>query len=467
MSSMQPNYKHILMLSDQDVLRAGNQVLFETIRGYVEAGYHVSFVTNQKDDPNVASAQELFGSKAGMVDIHRFPIPFHQVRQRIIGRGWAKRIGRLRRAFRPAPSTEQLPSLVGFPPPPERVAPFLTNAGGPANPWSRLNQHLFERGLYKTALGTARARPVDLVYAFETNATTVARRLADRFRVPLCSRYQGSFLSPSLDSGTAKRDYPFHLRGTQVPADLHVMSNDGTKGEEVLLRLGHPKERVLFLVDGIRKDIYHPEVDKAQVWGEVGIPYTPGTRVILTLSKLGPWKRHDRIIGAMPAILREAPNTYLAIAHRGEMRPILERYAQELGVAHRVVFTGPVPHTQVYRLLNACDVYVNCNDHSNLSHPVMEAMVCGKAVVSIDDGSLSGIITDGVNGVLVGLPNIKQELPAKIARLLRDDVYRAEIGRNARRFSETNLYSWDQRMKLEVERVEQLLSRHSLPAMAH
>ncbi|MBI4203255.1 MAG: glycosyltransferase family 4 protein [Chloroflexi bacterium] len=450
--------KHLLMVSDQDLLVAGNQVLFETIRGYVEAGWHVSFVTSQKDDPNVASAEELFGPKADRVSIYRFAIPFHLIRRRIIGRGWAKRISRLRRAFRRQPEEEQPFSHNGFPPPPEEVVPFLTNAAGSGGLLGRLNQRLFEYHVYKTALGTVRSRSADLVYAFETNATTVCRRLADQFHAPLCSRYQGTFLKPSLDRGSAERDYPFHLRGTKAPADLHIMSNDGTYGEEVLLRLGHSKEQVLFLVDGIRKDIYHPEVDKAQVWREVGIPYTPSMRAILTLSKLGIWKRHDRIIGAMPAILREAPDTYLVIAHRGEMRPLLEEYARKLGVAHRVVFVGPVPHTQVYRLLNACDVYVNCNDHSNLSHPVMEAMVCGKAVVSIDDGSLDGIIADGLNGALVGLPSIRDELPAKVIRLLRDDGYRAEIGRSARRFSETGLYSWEQRMKVEVERVEGLLA---------
>ncbi|MBI4340378.1 MAG: glycosyltransferase family 4 protein [Chloroflexi bacterium] len=453
---MSSSRKHLLMLSDQDVLRAGNQVLFETIRGYVEAGWYVSFVTNQKDDPNVATAQELFGPLAERVRFHRFTIPFHQVRQRIIGRGWAKRWSRLRRGAKPNPEPEQTARLAGFPPPPEQIVPFLTNTAGSTSLWSRLNQRLFERAAFKTATHIAQARPVDLVYGFEVMATPMARELADRFHAPLCTRFQGSFLKPSLDTGAAERDYPLHLRGTRVPADLCVMSNDGTHGEEVLLRLGHLQERIMFAVDGIRKDIYAPHVDKAQVWGEVGIPHTASSRVILTLSKLGIWKRHDRIIGAMPAILRESPDTYLAIAHRGEMRPLLEEYARKLGVAQRVVFVGPVPHTQVYRLLNACDVYVNCNDHSNLSHPVMEAMVCGKAVVSIDDGSLDGIITDGENGVLVGLPNIRAELSAKVIRLLKDDAFRSTIGENARRFSETGLYSWEQRMKLEVERVGRL-----------
>ena len=444
--------RHILLVSDQDVLRAGNQVLYQTIRGYADAGFHVTLVTNQKDDANVATAEELFGPDAESVEIHRFPMTFHTLRQRLIGRGWLNRLRRLRGGLR---RSAELPAP--FPSAPEETLPFAASIGETSDIASRLAARLFDRYAYRTCMEVAQARPVDLVYGFEVMAIPVARRIATELSVPLCTRFQGSFLKHALDDGTAQQLYPFHLRGTKIEADLCVMSNDGTKGDQVLLHLGHSPQQTLFLVDGVRKDIYKPETDAAAVWSEYGIPARETTRVILTLSKLSPWKRLDRIIGALPAILIEMPNTYLVISHRGPMRPQLEQYARYLGVAHRVVFTGPVPHTRVYRLLNACDLYVNCSDHSNLSNPVMEALVCGKPVVSIDDGSLDGIVTHGENGVLASLPRIKEELPAQIIALLKDDVRRIQMGENARRFAESSLYSWEERRALEVRRVDDLL----------
>ena len=440
------------MVSDQDVLRAGNQVLYQAIRGYAEAGFHVTFVTNQKEDANVATDEELFGPDADSVEIHRFPMTFHTLRQRLIGRGWLSRLRRLRGMLRRSAETP-----ASFPPLPEETLPFAGNFEETSAIASRFAARLFDRYAYKMCMEIAQMYPVDLVYGFEVMAIPVARKMATQLGVPLCIRFQGSFLKHALDDGTARQLYPFHLRGTEMEADLCIMSNDGTKGDEVLLRLGHPSQRILFLVDGVRKDIYQPETDRTTVWAEYGIPVNENTRTILTLSKLGAWKRHDRIIGAMPAILREMPDTYLVISHRGPMRPQLEQYARDLGVAHRVVFTGPVPHTQVYRLLNACDMYLNCSDHSNLSNPVMEALVCGKPVVSIDDGSLDGIVTHGENGVLAGLSHIKEEIPALIIALLKDDPGIAQMGKNARRFAESSLYSWEERMALEVQRVEELL----------
>ncbi len=442
----------MLMVSDQDMLRAGNQVLYETVHGYVAAGYRVIFVTNRKDDPNVATAEELFGKEASSVEIHRFRVGFHIWRQRLIGRGWLKRFQRLRKALTLKGPTKEEPP---YPPVPEAVLPFAAGFGDVPEFLNRFGTKLFERYAYKTCMKVARRYPIHLVYSFETGAIHVARKVATHLGVPLCTRFQGSFLKHALDEGTAKKLYPLHLKSTAIEADLCIMSNDGTKGDKVLLQLGHPPERILFLLDGVRKDFYKPEVERAAVWAGYGIPNHAKT--ILTLSKLSPWKRLDRVIGTMPAILQEVPDAYLVVGHRGAMRSLLEQYAKDLGVAHRVVFTGPMPHTHVYSLLNSCDIYVNCNDHSNLSLTVQEALVCGKPVVSIDDGSLEGIITHGQNGVLVSLPRIRDELPDQIISLLKDDARRTEMSRNARRFAEANLRTWEERMAVEVSRVEQLL----------
>ncbi|MDO8750282.1 MAG: glycosyltransferase family 4 protein [Dehalococcoidia bacterium] len=444
--------KHLLMISDQDMLRAGNQVLYQTVRGYVTAGFDVTFVTNQKDDPNVASAEELFGPDARYVDICRFPITFHTWRQRLIGKGWIRRFQKLLGVLKGHAEKEEL-----FPPALEAVVPFASGFGDTPEILSRLGTDLFERYAYRACMKIAQARPIHIVYGFETMAMPTAQRIAARLGVPLCGRFQGSFLKHALDDGTAEKLYPLYVKGTAVKADLCIMSNDGTKGEEVLLRLGHPPERILFLLDGVRKDIYRPEMDPAAVWAEYGIPAKESTRIILTLSKLSPWKRLDRVIGAMPAILREVPDAYLVITHRGTLRTQLEQYANELGVANRVIFTGPIPHTQVYRLLNACDLHVHCSDHASLSNTVMEALVCGKPVVSINDGSLDGIVTHGYNGLLANLRGIREELPAHVITLLEDDAQRSEMGRNARRFAEANLLTWEERMAIETSRVEELL----------
>lgn len=436
----------MLVISDQDMLQAGNQLLFRAIEGYIRGGFRVIFLTNVKDDSNLADKEVLFGDLAENLEINRVPVSPLLGNRRQFLKGYGRDIKE------PSPAVIS----VGFPPPPEMSLPFFT---GPQKPRlvQRLGQRRFEQAIWRAAIQIASATRIDLVCGYEVMAARVARRVANRFRVPYFKKYQGTFLYQALNEGSANRQFPLHLAGTRVPADLHVMENDGTRGLEVLVRLGHPREKILFLVDGVRKDIYHPGLGKEEAFAPYGLKVSENTKILLTLSKLSPWKRHDRIIGAMPAILRVIPDAYLVIAHRGSLREELERYAERLGVGKRVIFTGPVPHDQVYRFLNTCDVYINCNDHSNLSNTVLEALECGRPIVSLQDGSLQGIVTHGENGFLVDRTTVKADFPECIIRLLLDDESRKSMSQMARAFAERNLLSWEDRMQVEVSRLINVL----------
>jgi len=442
--------KTMLVISDQDMLRAGNQLLFRAIEGYIHGGFDVVFLTHQKNDPNLADPDELFGNLAEHLKVVRVLLEFPLTRLLKIVK--ASIPTRRSKSEKTAPEPAAL-----FPPPPEKIVDFLPATSNDGL-LPRVYRAYFNRRLRDAAMGLSKTHRFDIICGYEVMAMPVARQVADRLQVPLFNRFQGTFLRKPLEDGTVETLYPFHLKGTLVPADMYVMENDGTGGLEVLTALGHPKDRILFMLDGVRKDIYRPGLNKAEVYRPYGIPINEKTRIILTLSKLSPWKRHDRIIGSMPKILKKLPDACLVIAHRGPLRTQLEKYACDLGVDHRVVFTGPVPHEQVYRFLNACDVYVNCNDWSNLSNTVLEALECGRPVVSINDGSLQGVVTDRENGLLVDIKEIRTKLPARIIQLLRKDDMRNGMSSVARRFAEQNLLSWEKRMEIEVGHIQELLA---------
>jgi glycosyltransferase involved in cell wall biosynthesis len=443
-----------MMVSDQDMLKAGNQVLYRTIEGYLEHGFYVTFVTNDKDDPNVANSEELFPEYGDAFELVRFKISAHKWRQRLIGKGWLRRLQRVKRRISPEKETVSVP----YPPDPDVTFPFSAGLPDQSSMSVRFLTSVFRRGALAACERVNEARPVDIVYGFETAAIPVARKVATRLNLPLVTRFQGSFLWQALLDGTAGKMYPLHVEGTRADAELLVMSNDGTRGAEVLDALGHSPDRVQFLLDGVRKDVYSPGKPDENIWEPFGIPPGENVRVILTLSKLGQWKRHDRIIGAMPLILEKYPDAYLVITHRGEMRHRLEQYATDLDLGDHVVFTGPLAHEQIDAVLNACDVYVNCSDHSNLAHPVLEAMICGRAVVAMNDGSLDGVIDDGTTGLLASLDGATRNIADAVIGLVSDDARRKSIGEEARRFAVESFMDWGDRMSEECDRVDALLS---------
>jgi glycosyltransferase involved in cell wall biosynthesis len=440
-----PQRPVILILSDQDFLHAGNQLLFQAVRGYIRGGFDVRFISDEKIDRNVASSEELFGDRSVHCRITRFkPVlsgVVHWMRSSAI---FAKNKPSNKGNLRYPASDEILPFAKSL-----RHAPRLT----------QIRNKLLNWKMQKVALGLAKYENIVLVCGYEVGAAKAAARVANKLKVPFFTRYQGTFLYPTLAAGEdPKQEFPVHYEGTKLKADLIVMENDGTRGKEVLEMLGHSPEKIKFWVDGINKNISNGSLNKQKVYANHNIALNKEDKVILTLSKMNRWKRHDRILRAMPQILESCPNARLVFGHRGDMRVTLENMAKELGVSHRVHFTGAVPHVEVGKLLNTCDIYVNVNEHSNLSNPVLEAMECGRPVVTLNDGSLNGIISNGQNGMLCPLESIKTTLPKLIVQLFLDDDLWTRISKNARNYAVEHLYDWERRMEWEVEELNKLMN---------
>ena len=82
-------------------------------------------------------------------------------------------------------------------------------------------------------------------------------------------------------------------------------------------------------------------------------------------------------------------------------------------------------------LYAAADVFVAPSRQDNLPNTVMEAMACGTPVIGSRVGGIPDMVEDAVNGFLMSVGNAG-EMAHAIARLLNDDVLRAEMGRAAR-----------------------------------
>ncbi|MFQ5915420.1 MAG: glycosyltransferase family 4 protein [Nitrospinota bacterium] len=450
----QMDCRTVLVVSEQAMYRSGNQVLPQAILAYLRSGFRVILLIRDWKGSEVAKPEELFGKYASDLSV----VPFRPLGDSIRDLLEA-RAGRPQRRNR---SDGQSPPVAYASP--GEVIPFTSTYNH-----SRLLSFFgflacILSGLWRGLRILSRAR-VDLICGFETHGAPIARVLASLFRLPLVTKYQGTFLGSYLPSRWRMFvHFPAHFIGTWSRSDLVVMEEDGTRGREVLLRLGHHPERIRSWAAGVKKDLRIPGIDRRGVLARLGIPADPEPRVVLTLSKLHAWKRLDRAISAMPAVLKTLPHAYLVLAHRGPERERLEALARRLGVGGRVVFTGPVPHGEVKHLLNSCDVLLSVNDHSNLSNTVLEALACGKPVVSIDDASTVGFLEQGMNALLVPLDRIGEDLPGAIVRVLIDDELRARLGRGARSVAEEKLLSWEERMELEVKEIARLLRRRRPPA---
>ena len=312
----------------------------------------------------------------------------------------------------------------------------------------------FQIKMYRQASQIAKSEEIDLFYGYEIYGTPIAKRLSRKFGKPCISRFQGTILTEKMTRPLWRLRHWHHYIGLKVPADLIIMTDDGTQGDKVLSRLGADKSKIRFWMNGVNREIFDPNFNPAEFKKSLHIPEQ--TKILLSVSRLVRWKRVDRIIEAMSQITSSFPNTILLIVGDGPERNKLEKLSQYLSLQDRIVFIGSLPHSKTIHFINAADIFTSLYELSNVGNPLLEAMICGRCIVTLNNGDTAKYIINQQTGILLE-ENNPDELPPIITRLLEDNTLRECLGKNAREFALQNFWAWDDRMDAEIEEAEKLL----------
>lgn len=309
--------------------------------------------------------------------------------------------------------------------------------------------------------------PYDVIYAYEVHGVLAAKLLRRRgFRLPLVTRFQGTVMHPALsDRVMYYRRYEEAL-ALKTPADLVIMTDDGTQGDEVLARLNPAvRTKTRFWRNGLDLDRLHAPSPEERSAARASLNIPDGAFVMLTASRLAAWKRVDRAIRALHRVASWAPQSLLVVVGDGEERPRLEALARELGVSTNVRFVGAVPQADVMTCMHAADVFLAIADLSNVGNPLLEAMACGVCIVAVDAGDTRDLIQDGVTGRLVDSSNrsgIARPLEERMADLLvtlaGDAPQRERLAAGAAAYAREKFWTWDQRMAAEIDAVQGIAS---------
>jgi glycosyltransferase involved in cell wall biosynthesis len=297
----------------------------------------------------------------------------------------------------------------------------------------------------------------DLLYGYEVHGVLALRQVPRRER-PFVTRFQGTVMHPYLENrlGLARR-YE-EVLALKTPADLMIMTDDGTQGDEVLQRLNPGSSgRVRFWRNGLDLDRTRAPSAEEAAAARTSLGLTNDELVLVTAVRLARWKRVDRAIDAVAALKARGVNSRLLIVGDGEERANLEQQARSLDVTDRVIFAGGVPQEEVQRYLWAADVFLSLNDLSNVGNPLLEAMRSGRCVVTLDEGDTRDLIRNDETGVLLpsGDP---RPLAEALASLAAEPARRARLGEAARQFAAANFWSWQQRIDAEVDELEKLVA---------
>jgi glycosyltransferase involved in cell wall biosynthesis len=136
------------------------------------------------------------------------------------------------------------------------------------------------------------------------------------------------------------------------------------------------------------------------------------------------------LLQAVAALRAAVPDVKLVFAGEGE-RSALRRYAQRLGIADAVTFTGWVGPSGKRALLESAAVFALPAYEGALRMSLLEAMAASVPAVVSPVGAVPAVVTDGVTGFLVA-PGDTASLERALRKLLLDRALGARIGAAAR-----------------------------------
>ena len=173
-------------------------------------------------------------------------------------------------------------------------------------------------------------------------------------------------------------------------------------------------------------------------------------RVIVCVARLVHRKGQDQLIKALPSILEKFPDAILLIVGQGPIEQMLRNSVRQLGVTHKVIFTGRVPHADLADYICLGEVFampVRSRffgfEVEGLGISYLEASACGLPVIVGDSGGATDAVIDQVTGLLVDGTNVN-EITDAICRLLADPAKAQAMGQAGRGWviSDWQLSTW-------------------------
>jgi glycosyltransferase involved in cell wall biosynthesis len=165
-------------------------------------------------------------------------------------------------------------------------------------------------------------------------------------------------------------------------------------------------------------------------------------------------KNHGLFLRAAARVSDRFPDVEFVLAGDGPLRPSLEREAQDLGLGNRVRFLGD--RSDITAVLRSIDVSVLPSSSESLSNAILESMAAGVPVVATQVGGNPELVAHD-RGILVA-PGDQEALANGIVSLLQNSVMRSELGRNGRKFAESN-FTIDIMRRRHEELYAELLER--------
>lgn len=328
--------------------------------------------------------------------------------------------------------------------------------GREAGPEGDLTGEMRERGLQVTTLAHL-GRPLrpwqDMLAAWELSRLIASMRPTivhthgskPKLLVPLATQVTQTPITVAHIWGwewqpatnfAARYAFMAESRLVAEPYDALISCSRAMRDEGLHRGVGTP-EQYEVIYPSIKHERFRPpsDAERAEARAELGLPQD--VTVVGSVMRLAPQKDPMLLLHAAALVEVLMPGVHWVIVGGGPLEQRVRRRVQQIGLAERVVLTGP--RRDVPRVLAACDLFALSSAWEPFGIVYLEAQAMGLPVVGTDVNGASEAVADGKTGLLVP-PGEYASLAAAIMRIAGDPDLAARMGaagiEHARQFTE-------------------------------
>lgn len=267
-------------------------------------------------------------------------------------------------------------------------------------------------------------------------------------RIPFVSRLYGvAWTQKDLDLSKVKffLKHPALFLSLKIKSEAIIMTNDGSLGEQFFDKFGNKKNKFFLLFDGVDKDINLKVSDPG-----ISIPEPYFSYV----SRYDRFKRPHLAIDAWRYLRDQLGDRTPYLVFVGPVSD--KRYYDELlkkveedKLTDCVKFFDGMPHSKSMWILKNSIATLILYEGSLFSNVFIESMHLGVPVIASSVSSKS--IEFLPEGTYFPTSSDPLDISRMVLEVLNNDEKRNQVASKARKFSEENIPSWDERLKLELK----------------
>ena len=241
-----------------------------------------------------------------------------------------------------------------------------------------------------------RSFPFDVIDAHFAYPDGLAATLLGRvFRTPVVITLRGSIV----------RLVTYRLHRPQLRLALRGATRVLAVSEslrQTAVSLGIRPEKIRVIPNGVDTGRFSP-LDQTEARLALDLP--KDRRILLSVGGLNEGKGQHRVVAMLPSLLRRHPDLLYVIVGGGRrsdsLQPVIERLVRDLGLQRHVLLAGERPHAEIPLWMSASDVFCLATRSEGWANVLLEAMACGRPVVTTRVGGNAEIVTDPSLGTLV------------------------------------------------------------------